>query len=176
MLLENLSNSNVADSDWKTLMASWKRSNLDFSEIDTSGLPPDLNLGELPSFDLRDIIDDGQALNNTDYINNNFEQKQLANQEVTTSAVEKKQGKNRGAQYLQLKPSTRLGGKPVSSFFRKFKPEDYFTCIVCKSRFLEKSVMKEHVKSRHFRQIVLCVVCGKNVYKDRLRRHCRTCS
>ena len=41
-------------------MSFWKGVNEDFSEIDTSGVGTDVNLNNLASFDLADIIGDEQ--------------------------------------------------------------------------------------------------------------------
>ena len=89
-------------------MTDHNLTNLDFSEIDTSDLHPDLNLGDLPSFDLQDIIaDDDHPPANTDYMNNNILQ-----QDTTVKETKKPRMKT-------LKHNCVVGGKSLISYFRK---------------------------------------------------------
>ena len=166
-------------------MSAWT----DFSEIDTSGT--DVSLGALASCDIDIIME--QALANTDYINNNFEEKKdesgpynnnfedksdggstKMNNEVKVSGMS---GGDETSERPDQLPRERLPcSESIGSAFserktRKTKSSKRFPCIVCKRKFSEKSEMKDHVRSTHLRHVVLCNVCGKRMFHDKLAKH-----
>eukprot|EP00092_Neocalanus_flemingeri_P027934 GFUD01030327.1.p1 GENE.GFUD01030327.1~~GFUD01030327.1.p1 ORF type:complete len:211 (-),score=57.52 GFUD01030327.1:54-686(-) len=201
-------------------MSFWSSVNADFSEIDTSDVVTDVNLNNLTSFDLKDIISDEHSLTNTDYINHNYEsfEKEMGamqninketelsarntdggqnnssaqtfetNKETESSAINTGGGENNSsAQAIETEVDLRLHhevnhrGKQLE--YQKDKSmhkitgnneerlKSWYPCIVCKKKFAEKSSMKAHVKARHLRHVVLCNVCGKRLFQDRLQRH-----
>ena len=193
-------------------MSFWRSVHADFSEIDTSQVGTDVNLNDLTSFDLKDIINDDHSLTNTDYINNNFEgfkketdaEKMINKEELVDSSVVDTDGahKNRGiikcnscdqtfenvvdlnihleVNHVEKKfeefidvsrsPSPKIETKPKVTN-KSERPKNRYPCIVCKKKFAEKSSMKAHVKETHLRHVVLCNVCGKRLFQDRLLRH-----
>eukprot|EP00092_Neocalanus_flemingeri_P101023 GFUD01129101.1.p1 GENE.GFUD01129101.1~~GFUD01129101.1.p1 ORF type:complete len:186 (-),score=52.50 GFUD01129101.1:54-611(-) len=176
-------------------MSFWSSVNADFSEIDTSDVVTDVNLNNLTSFDLKDIISDEHSLTNTDYINHNYEsfEKEMGamqniNKETELSARNTDGGQNNSsAQAIKTEVDLRFHnevnhrGKQLEYKKDKSMPKitgnneeklkSWYPCIVCKKKFAEKSSMKAHVKARHLRHVVLCNVCGKRMFQDRLQRH-----
>ena len=157
----------------------------DFSEIDTSAVGSDANLNTLASFDLADIIGEEHSLSNTDYINNNFEEKEKANEErnskknlkkvqveeqncFTTSSGDQAQNEE-GGNANSSHPIKNVH-KPVTKT-NQSRIKRRYPCIVCKKKFAEKSKMKDHVKSTHLRHVSLCNVCGKRMFHDKLVKH-----
>eukprot|EP00092_Neocalanus_flemingeri_P020793 GFUD01022530.1.p1 GENE.GFUD01022530.1~~GFUD01022530.1.p1 ORF type:complete len:194 (-),score=51.34 GFUD01022530.1:50-631(-) len=184
-------------------MSFWSSVNADFSEIDTSDVVTDVNLNNLTSFDLKDIISDEHSLTNTDYINHNYEsfEKEMGSmqnkssaqtfetdKETESSAINTGGGQNNSsAQAIETEVDLRLHhevhhrGKQLEDQTDKSmqkitsnseeRLKSWYPCIVCKKKFAEKSSMKAHVKARHLRHVVLCNVCGKRLFQDRLQRH-----
>eukprot|EP00092_Neocalanus_flemingeri_P091912 GFUD01116611.1.p1 GENE.GFUD01116611.1~~GFUD01116611.1.p1 ORF type:complete len:176 (-),score=42.20 GFUD01116611.1:50-577(-) len=166
-------------------MSFWSSVNADFSEIDTSDVVSDVNLNNLTSFDLKDIISDEHSLTNTDYINHNYES--FENKETESSARNTDGGQNNSSAQtfetevnLSLHHEINHRGKQHEYQKDKSMPKitgnkerlkSWYPCIVCKKKFAEKSSMKAHVKARHLRHVVLCNVCGKRLFQDRLQRH-----
>eukprot|EP00092_Neocalanus_flemingeri_P096525 GFUD01122889.1.p1 GENE.GFUD01122889.1~~GFUD01122889.1.p1 ORF type:complete len:122 (-),score=30.75 GFUD01122889.1:239-604(-) len=97
-------------------MSFWSSVNADFSEIDTSDVVTDVNLNNLTSFDLKDIISDEHSLTNTDYINHNYEsfEKEMGamqniNKETESSARNTGGGHNdSSAQAIETEGDLRL--------------------------------------------------------------------
>eukprot|EP00092_Neocalanus_flemingeri_P096526 GFUD01122890.1.p1 GENE.GFUD01122890.1~~GFUD01122890.1.p1 ORF type:complete len:185 (-),score=49.21 GFUD01122890.1:46-600(-) len=175
-------------------MSFWSSVNADFSEIDTSDVVTDVNLNNLTSFDLKDIISDEHSLTNTDYINHNYEsfEKEMGamqniNKETESSARNTDGGQNNSyAQTFETEVDLSLHhevnhrekqleyqDKSIQNITENNKErlKRRYPCIVCKKKFTEKSSMKAHVKARHLRHVVLCNVCGKRLFQDRLQRH-----
>ena len=163
-------------------MSLWKGVHSDFSEIDTSGT--DVSLGALASCDLADIIVEENALTNTDYINNNFEEQKEENDNndkvwgfkhpLTSSGTttnndddEAFPGNVRDVRSGYSETSERH----KSSNGKEEARERRYPCIVCKKKFAEKAKMKAHVKSTHLRHVVLCNVCGKRMFQDKFVKH-----
>ena len=152
-----------------------------FSEIDTSDLPGDfsLNVGELPTFDLRDIIMDESNLSNTDYINNNVQENFIemkseikielspeADMTPISSVIAKHEEEPGGKRYGKRIPKFKKSAVPDSSSI-----QSHFGCIVCKRKFSDKAEMKHHVRSQHLRLTFNCQHCNKRVFHDRLKSH-----
>jgi len=161
-------------------MSLWKGVNSDFSEIDTSGT--DVSLGALASCDLADIIVEENALTNTDYINNNFEEEREKNDNNNGTTWEFKHPSVPSADRTTTDDATRAGKvqdeseNSVSSerSISDKEPRERrrrYPCIVCKKKFAEKATMKTHVKSTHLRHVVLCNVCGKRMFQDKFAKH-----
>ena len=152
-----------------------------FSEIDTSDLPGDfsLNVSELPTFDLRDIIMDESNLSNTDYINNNDQE----NIEIGGEAqieLNPEADMTPNSNIVSISKHEELVGKRYGKRIPKFKKsavpdtsliQSHFGCVVCKRKFSDKAEMKHHVRSQHLRLTFNCQHCNKRVFHDRLQRH-----
>ena len=152
-----------------------------FSEIDTSDLPGDfsLNVGELPTFDLRDIIMDESNLSNTDYINNNVQENFIEmrseikielSPEADMTPISSVNAKH------EEEPGGKRYGKRIPKFKKSEVPDTssiqfHFGCVVCKRKFSDKAEMKHHVRSQHLRLTFNCQHCNKRVFHDRLKRH-----
>ena len=162
-------------------MSLWKGVHSDFSEIDTSGT--DVSLSALASCDLADIIVEENALTNTDYINNNFEEEKEENDNngkfcgfkhpLTTSGTS---ANNDGGEASPGNVRDENSGySETSDRFKSGNVKDArerrYPCIVCKKKFAEKAKMKAHVKATHLRHVVLCNVCGKRMFQDKFAKH-----
>jgi len=147
---------------------------------------------------------DDQTLSNTDYINNNQSNEHINDTEVTFSkdqANEDVAFTSARASFCKRptvvlvncnrrfdvngNADSNLASKDKSDFLhqdmlqRKQRKADIlkrsgFPCIVCKKKFDDKNEMKKHVRGRHLRPSVLCSVCGKRVFQDKLLHHFRS--
>merc|ERR1712098_718018 len=144
------------------------------------GVAPDLSLTELPSFDLRDIITGVTS------------RKDQANEEALTSATfckrpsvllvncNKRFDFNSNTNSYQTSRENILENVMQTKKHRKSETPNSrprksgFPCIVCKKKFEDKNEMKRHVRGRHLRPYVLCSVCGKRVFQDKLTNHFQT--
>ena len=152
-----------------------------FSEIDTSDLPGDfsLNVSELPTFDLRDIIMDESNLSNTDYINNNVQENIIEMRSETQIETNPEAAMTPNSCVIakhEVQPGGKRYGKRIPKFKKTSVPDtssiqSYFGCVVCKRKFSDKAEMKHHVRSQHLRLTFNCQHCNKRVFHDRLQRH-----
>ena len=163
----------------------------EFREIDTSKVGAVPNL--LTALDIADIISEEQSISNPDYMNNNnFDhsfKNNVLNSEFPNINVEDFRSNN----CYSAAVNDGLGAK--KTYFEAFEgrigqciPYDgkcsvveiecesnyikkRYPCIVCKKKFVAKSEMKHHVRSTHLRQVVLCNICGKRMFHDKLLNH-----
>ena len=116
-----------------------------FSDIDTSGveLPEDhLGLGELqlPSFDLKDIInEDDHSLSNTDYMNNNTESRKEFSKSPLIEQICIKQSSSSTALTSKEKQSDNSNIFPrnvrIPKLIKKMKRKEMKECLkVCHVR------------------------------------------
>merc|ERR1719470_277524 len=139
---------------WKSVNDRGRQSE-DFSEIDTFGVGSDVNLNNLASFDLADIIGDEHSLTNTDYINNNHQEKQerkdvdevtlsRVNIQASKSATERPNSSTKENEDLSI-PQKKEENQQESAVTREpNQTKRRYPCIVCKKKFSDKSRMKEH--------------------------------
>lgn len=148
-----------------------------FSEIDTSDLAGDLS--ELPNFDhLKDMMTEDFSIQRTDFVNGNSN---CTNSGTSTSKtttflksfqkflrIPKIQNNNLPLQSSCPSPSASDSADPSKV---EGAGRSSFPCVVCGLEFQQKSRMKDHVRSRHFRLVVSCHECDRKVFSDRMARH-----